>query len=162
AGATALAAIGGTNAVRRLEELAGPTRTSGERVAAVVGLASLDLKHASEIAADVLAKDTQGASVPQLLPAFLNRKGGASLLAGAMQQESPSRDAARVGLQFMGSVGRADKELLAIFSAVAGLSTEPLKATPEFVRQLVAEVRERGDAARGRQVFRRADLNCLA
>jgi putative heme-binding domain-containing protein len=162
AGATALAAIGGTNATKQLDELAGPARSSGERVAAAVGFSSLDLKRAAEITADVLAKDTEGASVPHLLPAFLNRKRGASLLGEAMQKQSPSRDAARAALRFMGSVGRADKELLAGFNAAAGLSGEPLQATPEWVRQLVAEVRERGDAARGRDIFRRADLNCLA
>jgi len=162
AGATALAAIGGTNAMKKLEELAGPTRSAGERVAAAVGFSSVDLKRAAEIAADVLAKDTEGGSVPQLLPTSLNRKRGASLLAEAMQKQSPSRNSARAALRFMGSVGREDKELLARFNAAAGLSGEPLKATPEFVRQLVAEVRERGDAARGREVFRRTDLNCLA
>jgi putative heme-binding domain-containing protein len=62
----------------------------------------------------------------------------------------------------MGSVGRADKELLAVFNTAAGWSSEPLKATQEWVHQFAAEVRERGDAARGREVFRRADLNCLA
>jgi putative heme-binding domain-containing protein len=162
AGATALAAIGGTNATKKLDELAGPTRNSGERVAAAVGFSSLDLKRAAEIAGDVLAKDTEGVSVPHLLPAFLNRKGGASLLAEAMQKQSPSRDAARAALRFMGSVGREDKALLAALNAAAGMAGEPLKATPEFIRLLVAEVRERGDAARGREVFRRADLNCLA
>jgi putative heme-binding domain-containing protein len=162
AGATGLAAIGGTNAMKYLDELAGPTRTAGEHVAAAVGFSSLDLKRAAEIAADVLSKDAQGVSVPQLLPAVLHRKRGASLLGEAMRNQPPSRDAARAALRFMSSTGREDKDLLAVFNAAAGVSSEPLKATPEWVGQLVAEVRERGDAARGREVFRRTDLNCLA
>jgi putative heme-binding domain-containing protein len=162
AGAVALATLTGTNALRHLEELARPARIPGERVAAAVAYAGLDLKRASEIAADVLAKDTNGVTPPHLLPAFLTRKGGVVPLVAGLQKQSPARDAARLALRFMGSIGREDKELLAIFNSAAGVSGEPLKATPEFVRELVAEVRAQGNAANGGAVFRRPDLNCLA
>ena len=162
AGAVALATLTETNAAVHLDYLASPTRISGERVAAAVAYAGLDIKRAADIASDVLAKDTNGATPPHLLPAFLTRKGGVTPLVAALQQRSPARDAARMALRFMGSIGREDKELLAIFNSAAGLTGEPLKATPEFVSQLVAEVRAQGEATRGREVFRRADLNCLA
>lgn len=37
-----------------------------------------------------------------------------------------------------------------------------LKATPEFVAALSAEVREKGDAAKGAAVYKRAELGCVA
>jgi putative heme-binding domain-containing protein len=47
----------------------------------------------------------------------------------------------------------------AIVAAVA--ATGQLKATPEFVAALVKEVREQGNAQRGAEVFRRAELACV-
>jgi putative heme-binding domain-containing protein len=41
-------------------------------------------------------------------------------------------------------------------------ATGQLRATPEFVAALVKEVRESGDAKRGAEVFRRAELTCTA
>ena len=37
-----------------------------------------------------------------------------------------------------------------------------LKATPEFVAALSAEIREKGDAAKGAAVYKRAELGCVA
>lgn len=42
----------------------------------------------------------------------------------------------------------------------AVVSTGQLKASPEFVSALAAEVRERGNAPRGAEVYRRAELIC--
>ena len=162
AGAEAIASIEGTNAFRALDTLAGSSRTPGERVSASAGLAVLDLGRASEIAANILARDASGLTPPGLLPIFLTRKGGAEPLASALGSQSPARDAARAALRFMGSIGREDKELVRIFNDAAGFTGENLKATPQFVAQLAAEVRESGDAQHGREVFRRPDLNCLA
>ena len=162
AGTMTLAVLRGTNAAEDFLELGKPSRSTGERIAAASGFANFDLNRAAGIAADVLAKDTNGLAPTQLLPAFLTRKGGVPPLATAMLQQPPARDAARMALRFLGSIGREDKELLTIFNTAAGLTGEPLKATPEFVGKLAAEVRAQGDAARGRDVFRRADLNCLS
>jgi putative heme-binding domain-containing protein len=43
---------------------------------------------------------------------------------------------------------------------VAVVATGQLKATPEFVSALVEEVRAKGDAKRGAEVYRRAELIC--
>jgi putative heme-binding domain-containing protein len=47
-----------------------------------------------------------------------------------------------------------------VSSAISVVSTGQLKATPEFVSSLVAEVRAKGDPARGAEVYRRAELIC--
>ncbi len=147
AGATALAALGGADAPRLLADLARPEHASGERVAAAVAFAALDLPRATGIAADILAADDSGRTVALLLPPFFQREGGAAALASALAGRPPARDAARLALRLLNA---------------AGLGGEPLKLTLAQVEQLAGEVRARGDARRGSEVFRRADLGCTA
>ena len=80
-----------------------------------------------------------------------------SFLAASMSSGVAARDAAEK-LDW-GTVVRSLEDVLL---EAAQLGGDPLKATPGFVRDLVAEVRAHGDAARGAQVFRRPDLNCLS
>jgi putative heme-binding domain-containing protein len=47
-----------------------------------------------------------------------------------------------------------------VSSAISVVSSGQLKATPDFVTALVAEVRAQGDAKRGADVYRRAELIC--
>ncbi|MEY2407705.1 MAG: hypothetical protein QOF48_375, partial [Verrucomicrobiota bacterium] len=160
--AETFAGLSGAGARGLLEEMAGPTRLPGRRVAAAVGMAMIDLPRACEIAADILSQDTNGLTPSHLLPTFFSRRDGPVPLAAALSKTVPARDAARMGLRWMSAVGREDKEVVRVLNAAAGLSSEPLKATPGFVGPLAVEVRARGDAQRGREVFRRADLNCLS
>ena len=51
---------------------------------------------------------------------------------------------------------------MAVLNEAAVLGGEPLRATPELVKQLVAESREQGEPKHGAEIFRRADLNCIA
>jgi putative heme-binding domain-containing protein len=47
-----------------------------------------------------------------------------------------------------------------VSSPISVVSSGQLKATPEFVSALVAEVRAKGDAKRGAEVYRRTELTC--
>jgi putative heme-binding domain-containing protein len=64
-------------------------------------------------------------------------------------------------LRHLQAVGRQDGELVGALTKAAALGGEPLHASPDFVKQLVAETRQQGDAKRGAEIFRRADLNCI-
>jgi len=162
AGVLTLAALLGTNAATELLLLAAPARLPAERVAAAIGFAVFDPARASAIAADVLARDTNGATLSPLLAALLARKGGASSLASAVRTQPPARDAARLALRWLNAAGIEDRGLFAAFSAAAGVGGESLRATPAFVSELMTEVRSSGDASRGAAIFRRADLSCTA
>ena len=61
----------------------------------------------------------------------------------------------------MYSVGQSDPALSDLLSSAAGIAVDAPPPTPEEALKIAAEVTAQGDAARGEQVFRRADVSCL-
>jgi putative heme-binding domain-containing protein len=158
----AVASLGGNQSrelLQRLSQAAGPAPV---RVAAIAGLALLDLNAAAEQAAAALAGPLEDTTVTDLIAPFLQRRQGAERLAAALAAKPPTRDAAKLGLRLMSSVGRQDDHLRQVLNRAAGLNGESLRLSDAQVKELVAEVRAQGDAGRGEAVFRRADVNCLA
>jgi putative heme-binding domain-containing protein len=157
-----LGAFGGEEAQAVLKILALPSESPRVRLAAMSGLSVLDLPTATALAAEALARDGDESLALQVVPIFLQRRGGSDVLAKAISAHPPRRDAARLALRHMQSIGREDKGLTAAFTSAAALGGEPLRATPEFVAQLSMEVRDRGDARHGAEILRRADLSCVS
>ena len=96
------------------------------------------------------------------MAAFLNRQGGADVLAAKLGRHAPPADSAKLALRAVYALGHADPALVAALSRAAGLSAETKPLTPAELNQLVAEVAAQGDPARGELIFRRADLNCMS
>jgi putative heme-binding domain-containing protein len=109
----------------------------------------------------VLADLTGEDNPAPLVDAFLAQKTGATELAKAVGGAKIPADAAKLVLRHMYSVGRADEELVGAFSAAAGIASEMKPLTPEELQALTAEATAKGDAHRGEQLFRRADLSCM-
>jgi putative heme-binding domain-containing protein len=159
----ALAAIGGRVGHSQIEALTAPAQPIGTRVSAVVSLAKLDVDAAAARAAEILATAPSPArDLTALLAAFLNRQGGADVLAAALGRHAVPADSAKLALRAVYALGRADSALVGVLSRAAGLSAESKPLTPTELNQLVAEVADHGDAARGELIFRRADLNCTS
>jgi putative heme-binding domain-containing protein len=161
AAAVALGTTRGADAASPLADLAAADRSPGSRIAAVAGFATFDLPKAASIAAQLLANDLDATRVAQLLAPITERKAGPAALAGQLSAKPPTRDNARVALRWLNSTGQQAANLVAALNHAAGFDAAPLRATPEFVAQLAAEVRAQGDAARGRDVFRRPELACI-
>lgn len=159
--AWSLAMIKGATAAGDLNNLASTNRIVGEQLAAAVGFAQFDHGRAAEIGARLLAGDFSEARVKLLLNALLQRRGGPAALAGALKANPPARDTARLALRHLQAIGRQDSDLVSILTQAAALGGEPLRATPEFVRQLAAEASASGNAKRGAAIFQRADLGCI-
>ena len=162
AGGTAFAALRGKAALTNLLELAHPDRTVSQRLGAAAGLAQVDVAAGAAAAASLLSSELTENRTRELVGALLQRRSGAGALAGALKVTTPSRDSARLALRAMNHAGRSDPGLMTALTAAAGLEGAPLKATPEFVAALMAEVQSQGDAGRGGQVYQRADLGCVA
>ena len=162
AGATALAVFAGTNASVILNDLAGSSRTPGERVAAALGIMSLDLPRAADIAADIFSKDINGKCVASLLPPFLQREGGTAALAGALAAKKPARNAAQTAMGLMSAGGRREETLVRLFAGAAGFNGQGRKMTPAEIAAFADEVRAGGVASRGAEIFRRAELGCAS
>jgi putative heme-binding domain-containing protein len=159
----ALAAIDARLWRSEIEALVGPAQPVGTRILAVASLARLDVDAAAARAAEILSQPAAtGRDITPLLAAFLNRQGGADVLAAALGRHAPPADSAKLALRAVYALGRADPALVAALARAAGLSAETKPLTPTELNQLVALVASQGDPARGELIFRRADLNCMS
>ena len=156
-----LIAIGDPGSVDTLRKLAGPGQTLPVRLQAITGLVTTDLPLAADIAADALAGSTSKDDPKAVLEGFLNRKQGTDALAAALEKKTPAVDVAKQLLRYMYSVGRSDPALSDVLSKAAGIASDPTPPTPEQVAKLVAEVSAKGNAARGEQIFRKAEVSCM-
>ncbi len=125
-----------------------------QSAAAMEALVALD----PAVAADVFASD---ASV-DVLPAFFTRREAAEALTAALERTPPTADSAAAALGVLRARGLAHARLGALLHAAAGETAEGWTFTQAFADELAAEVRETGNAARGRELFHRADLACVA
>ncbi|MEZ5325680.1 MAG: HEAT repeat domain-containing protein [Verrucomicrobiales bacterium] len=163
----ALAALGGESNVKFLVEQGRSQPLLQGKCAAVAALASVDIeKAATEAAALFASKQTEsgtsgdGPGIPGVFRAFTFRKGGANLLATALEGKSIlSRDASAGVRVAESSPDRSQKLIDALTKAgnlapvVQALSADEMKA----MMQLVAT---EGDAARGEEIYRRQQLLC--
>lgn len=156
-----LALLGGAESRATLAQLASASHPLKVRLPAVVALAGLDLSGAAPLAADALAAAQPDRDAQEVFSAFLERKNGTNVLARALADRKLPADVAKVGLRTARSTGRDAGELVAALTRAGGLTAGAKSLAPEQLRQLVAEVAQHGDAARGEQVFRRKDLACL-
>ena len=160
----AIAAVGalGGNAsaeiLRKLDDAASPFAV---RSGAIAALAEIDPKDAAARAAKLLATGPADADPAPLLDAFLRREGGGEVLAAALQGQKLAPDVAKLGLRYVNTTGRDDPALTARLREAAGLNATPKPPTEQEVAAVMAEVQQKGDAARGEQVFRRSDTACF-
>ena len=126
----------------------------------VATLAGLDLAAGAQAAAVVLKSTTTEDDPAPLIDALLAREGGANQLGAALKTTPLPEDVAKLCLRRVYSAGRSDAALLDVLAPQAGVSSKPVKLSPEQVTALATAAAEQGDAARGEQVFRRSDLSC--
>jgi len=131
------------------------------RFRAAAALAQNDLNAGAKAAAAAIAAAKDADDPGPLVEAFLIRKKGPEALAGAMEKEKISADAAKRVLRAMYLAGRNDAVLATVIGKLAGLDASPKPPTPDEIRKLGADVLAKGDAARGERIFRRADLGCI-
>ncbi len=159
----ALASIGGRAGRASIEALTGSGKPLAVRIQAVAALARLDVDAAAKQAVAVLKDAAKGTTQDDLLPllaGFLNRRGGADVLAASLSQNAPPADAAKLALRAVYTLGRSDPALVTALTKAAGLDAEVKPLDPAAMEQAIADVGSKGDPARGEAIFRRADLNC--
>ena len=156
-----VAALGGDSSRKLLDELAGGDSPPELRRVAVIALVPVDPAAAAFRAATVLEGAVDRNACEGLFNAFLQRKDGPKVLATALAGRELHPDVAKVGLRLLESSGRTEPELWAALTASANVATGPKVLSAEEMQSLIADVNEHGDAARGENVFRRADLLCF-
>jgi putative heme-binding domain-containing protein len=123
------------------------------RAAGISALAAMDLDAAARLASETELGPALWAKV---FTAFLQRQGGAVALATAFDAKKPEQAVAEVALRVMNESGRRDETLVKALSPAT-----VTKLTLTDVPELVKEVRSRGNAERGQQVYQRAELGCV-
>jgi putative heme-binding domain-containing protein len=162
AGSSALSSLGGAQSRKHLEQLALVSQPLGQRVAAAVGYASIDLAHAAAIAAEVFATNAPAQYVTNVLPIFLQRRDGPATLANALATQPPSREAARTALTLLNATGRQNQALWHAFESAAGFQVQQTIPRPEQVQALARDVSNSGNARHGAEIFHRPQLGCIA
>jgi putative heme-binding domain-containing protein len=128
---------------------------------ALIALVSLDSKAAAGQASTVLAKLQSDDEAAGVFEAFLQRKGGAAVLADALREYKLPADIARIGLRRVRSTGRPDEGLVEALTKAGGLTFGARTLSPKEMEAMIADVARLGDPARGEAIYRRKDLACL-
>ena len=115
---------------------------------AIAMLTRFDLAKAAALAPGVLNEE--------IVSAFLQRKGGAAALADVLASHPPKNETAEMTLRVMNSSGRRDEKLAAL------LLRSRRREEADSTANLVALIRTQGNAKRGEEIFRRAELGCIA
>ncbi len=131
--------------------------------AAMDGLVALDPAAAAQTLVHQLQSATVVSATGSLLDPFLGRKEAWEPLVAALKQTPASAANARAALDHFNQRGFQNADLHEAFAAsLAARSDSRWPWSEAFARELAAEVRQSGNAARGREIFRRAELACLA
>jgi putative heme-binding domain-containing protein len=137
------------------------TGPANRRVEAARALARLDVAAAADIAGALLTT-IDDASAAGLASAFLSQKDGPAALAGALAGRSLRPDVGRAVLRAVSTSGLRLPELTAAVESAADLDRIVAMPTGETLAAMIRAIETDGDAARGEEVYRRADLLCTS
>lgn len=156
-----LAALGGDASKVALAKLA---RTGGKlevRQRAIAATAALDVPAAATELVELLAESPEGLDPAGAAGALLARSGGAPALTQALANKKLKADTAKLVLRAARAAAQPSEELIAAAQKSGGLEAAVWKPTPEFVAQLVAEIKEKGNPEKGEVIYRSGAMQCM-
>ncbi|MCI0703942.1 MAG: HEAT repeat domain-containing protein [Planctomycetia bacterium] len=157
----ALALFGDDKAKALITKLCSADQKPAVRRMAITALAGLDMPTAATKAGEFLPNAKPEEELGELFAAFLNRKGGAGVLAKALAGKKLNAEVARIGLKSARASGQPADELIAALTKAGDLGAAKKPPTPDEVKALVADAMK-GNAVRGELVYRRKELQCMA
>jgi putative heme-binding domain-containing protein len=157
-----LALFADAQARETITRLCGKSSAPEVRRLAITALTTIDLSAAAMAAADFLTVAPPEQELGDLFAAFVNRKGGAALLAKALAGKKVQPDIAKIGLKAVRASIQSADDLTATLTRAGDLALARKPPTPEEVRAITADVLANGNAARGELLYRRKELQCLA
>ena len=137
-------------------------RSLRARRLAITALAPLDTPAAAAKAAEFLSTAKPEEELMELFASFVNRKGGASVLAKALADKKLPADVAKIGLKAVRASGQPADDLVAALTKAGDLGAAKKPPTEAEVKALATDAIKLGDAARGEAIYRRKELQCLA
>jgi putative heme-binding domain-containing protein len=156
-----IARLGGDNSLVFLQKILSSAKEPANQASILSALIQLDLAKASPAVVQFLTAQTNATpSTASLIDGYLSRKEGPALLANALQGKSLNAEVATQALQKTSSTGGDTKALMDSLTKAGGL-TSITDLNAEQMAQLMEEVKQRGDAARGEILYRRLELQCM-
>ena len=158
----ALLRLEGTGGRETLGQMLDARQPFATRAAAAAALARIDLSAGAKRAAAILAAARASDDPAPLVGEFLGYQRGPAALAAAISRRKISTDVAKLAVRAIRATGADQPELIAALTTAGSLATTgPHMPRGEELRALVAAVQKEGDPARGEEIFRRQDTNCL-
>ncbi len=155
-----LALAGGEKTTALVRQVAADADSPHRRLA-VAALALIDTPAAAKAAADILKGEKNPADAEPIFNAFLGRKGGSVVLAEWLADTTLSADVAKTGVRLARSTAAPDAKLIDALTKAGKLTETKRAATKADLDRLLADVKAKGDVARGEKVYRRMEMNCL-
>ena len=147
----------------KLEALAmSVTATARLRNAALAKFAKVAPIRAGRFAARVANDLKDLAAMKALLAPVLPMEAATKAMIEALKTKPCSADAAKLMLRVLTSTGRNEPELSAVLTGILGTSNTVPSYDPAWVSALAAEVKAKGDAAKGKTMFASTLTNCVA
>ncbi len=160
AAAIACGEIGHEALMKRLVQMAGPSRAMDERYLAVHGLAAGNLEQAAGQAARLFEVDPVHNDPLELLQAFIRKAQGASTLGVALEPVTVHPEILRSVAAYVRRVGPLPVRLgRRLQSNTPNSLSRKLQKEPRA--RLVSDVESQGDPVRGEALFREPLLACM-
>ena len=156
----ALVTMGGEKTVDFLTKYSSAESKVQLKGQALAALFAVDAKVAASMVVGFFSGLTEPAAASRVFEACLARKDGPGLLAAALKDQKINSAVAAAGVQKASSAGGDTKGLIDALTIAGGLEPVGAGMAPEELSRMMAEVKEKGDPARGEQIYRRAALIC--
>ncbi|WP_409013636.1 PVC-type heme-binding CxxCH protein [Dyadobacter sp. CY312] len=167
---TALAAIDKEKAVKLMTDLTGPKNTPEVRVIAAAQLAQLNPSEGARIGTELMRTLPADTDVSEIFLAFIPSNPASAALAEAISSKKIPEATAKIGRQLVqaraGWTRQNLDEVLALKKALeasgGALPAEkmPQNLSDQDIAGLAKLAREKGDAAKGELLFRKAESSC--
>jgi putative heme-binding domain-containing protein len=156
----ALRDIGGPGVVNDLKKLVTAAPSPEIQREAVVALAGINFNTALPEVVATLKETTGDSEATALWRALLGIKGAAAKLATELPKSGLPTATAKAGLR-PAREGNQNPALVQALMQLAGLTVSDKQLSPAELQSLAQEALAKGDAARGENIYRRAELACM-
>jgi putative heme-binding domain-containing protein len=157
----ALAALGDAKSKEVLAQIGTQGKMLDLRQQAIGSIALIDVKLAAELTMKLLSEAPPGMDPAVAIAPLLANQQGPAAMTAALKDANLGPDTAKLVLRAVRASPQPSEELIAAVQKAGGLEAAVWKLTPELVAGLVAEVKEKGNPARGEAVYRNAQLQCM-
>jgi putative heme-binding domain-containing protein len=155
-----IAQLGGDASNQFLAGIYSAPSDANKKAQILLAMTELDINASTpQVVAYLSSASEANAATASLIQAYLSRNNGPALLATALAGKKLKAEIASQALQKTSASGGDTKALIDALTTTGGLT--PVTALDEAqMKQLISEVQQSGNAARGESIYRRQSMQC--